>query len=107
MGAGDVRGDDAGHGRERHTVSAVVWVMAAIALWHFTILLPDRFYGGIIGAFLAALAGAVLIGYVGSGLSIPTDNPPGIFHVVVAIPGACLGLAVSYVAGARSEAARD
>jgi hypothetical protein len=87
-------------------VSAIVWVMTAIALWHFTILLPDRFYGGIIGAFLAALFGALLLGYVGSGLSVPTGNPPGIFHVVLAVPGACIGLGASYLAGALNERGR-
>jgi len=38
-------------------MSAVVWVMSGIAVWHFTIVLPDRFYGGIIGAFAGACAG--------------------------------------------------
>jgi hypothetical protein len=45
-------------------MSVVVWSMVGIALWHFTVLLPDRFAGGIIGAFLAALGGAVAAGYV-------------------------------------------
>jgi len=28
--------------------------MVGIALWHFAVLVPDRFWGGIIGAFMAA-----------------------------------------------------
>ena len=26
------------------------WVMMGIAIWHFAIFLPDRFWGGIVGA---------------------------------------------------------
>ena len=77
--------------------------MMGIAIWHFTILLPDRFYGGIIGAFLAALAGAVVAGYLASGLQVPRDNPPGIEHALVATPGAIIALALAYAYGARRE----
>jgi hypothetical protein len=37
-------------------LSVFVWAMIGIAFWHFSVLVPDRFWGGIIGAFLAALA---------------------------------------------------
>lgn len=87
-------------------MSAVVWVMSAIAVWHFTVVLPDRFYGGIVGAFLAALVGGLLVGYAASGFTVPRDNPPGISHLLYALPGACAGLAASYVAGALSERER-
>ena len=42
-------------------MSLVVWAMMGIAVWHFTVFLPDRFWGGIVGAFLAArgVGGAV------------------------------------------------
>lgn len=84
-------------------MGAIVWVMSAIAVWHFTVLLPDRFYGGIIGAFLAALAGALLVGYAASGFTLPSANPPGLSHVLYSVPGACAGLAASYRAGVLSE----
>ena len=35
------------------------WVMMGLAIWHFTIFLPDRFWGGIVGAFVGSLVGAV------------------------------------------------
>ena len=41
----------------------LAWVMMGLALWHFTIWLPDRFWGGIVGAFVGALVGAVLFGF--------------------------------------------
>ena len=40
-------------------MAMVVWVMMGIAVWHFTVFLPDRFCGGIVGAFVAAFVGAV------------------------------------------------
>ena len=48
-------------------MSILVWVLVGIALWHFTVLLPDRFHGGIIGAFLYAVAGALLTGWAPAG----------------------------------------
>jgi len=36
--------------------------MIGIAVWHFAVLAPDKFTGGIIGAFLAAVAGALAAG---------------------------------------------
>ena len=43
--------------REAALMAMLVWVMMGIALWHFTIFVPDRFWGGIVGAFLGALFG--------------------------------------------------
>ena len=43
-------------------MSVLVWAMLGIAVWHFAVLVPDRFTGGIIGAFLAAVAGALVAG---------------------------------------------
>ena len=35
-------------------MSFLVWVMMGIAVWHFAVFVPDRFWGGIVGAFGAA-----------------------------------------------------
>ena len=45
-------------------MSVFVWVMIGVALWHLSVLVPDRFYGGIIGALIAAVGGALLTGYL-------------------------------------------
>jgi hypothetical protein len=84
-------------------VSVLVWVMMGIAIWHFTVFLPDRYYGGIVGAFLAAIAGAVLVGLIANGLVIPGRHDTHIGQALLAIPGALLGLAASYLYGARVE----
>ena len=43
-------------------MAAVVWFTMGVALWHFTVFVPDRFRGGIVGAFAAAAAGAMVTG---------------------------------------------
>jgi hypothetical protein len=82
-------------------VAVLVWVMIGIALWHFTILLPGRFWGGIIGAFLAALAGGVTSGLLLPSPGVPMDNPPGIGEALWAMPGSVVALAASYAYGVR------
>jgi hypothetical protein len=52
-------------------VSVLVWAMIGNRLWHFAVLVPNRFWGGIIGAFLAALAGAFA-----SGLALAATGDP-------------------------------
>lgn len=82
-------------------MSMLVWVMMGIAVWHFAIFVPDRFWGGIVGAFLAAIAGSVVIGFLISGLTVPGQNDTDLIQALVAIPGSILGLAVSYAYGIR------
>jgi hypothetical protein len=84
-------------------VSVFVWAMVGIALWHFAVLVPDRFYGGIIGAFLAALVGGLVTGFLLPAPGVPLDNPPGIVEALWPIPGALLALVGSYVYGARHD----
>jgi hypothetical protein len=45
-------------------VALLVWFMTGIALWHFTVFLPDRFWQGIVGAFLGAVTGALVSGAI-------------------------------------------
>lgn len=84
-------------------MSMLVWVMMGIAIWHFTVFVPDRFYGGIVGAFIAAIVGSAIVGFLISGLTIPGENDTGLAQALVAIPGSVLGLAASYLYGARTE----
>jgi len=84
-------------------VSILIWVMVGIAIWHFAVLVPDRFWGGIIGAFLAALLGALASGYALPTPGIPLDNPPGWTEALWPVPGSLLALIASYLYGARLE----
>jgi hypothetical protein len=86
-------------------MSAVVWVMIGIAVWHFTVFVPDRFWGGIVGAFLVAVAGAVIFSFAVNGGTVPGRSETDLLQAVVAVPGALLGLGLSYWWGARSDRA--
>jgi hypothetical protein len=88
-------------------MSMLVWVMMGIAVWHFTVWVPDRFWGGIVGAFLVAIAGAAIFGLLVSGVSIPADDVPGLEQALIAVPGAVIALAASYLYGARREQQPD
>ena len=66
---------------------------------------PARFWGGIIGAFLAALARALLSGVLLPEPGVPAANPPGLGEAVWAIPGSLLALLASYLYGARRDEA--
>ena len=87
-------------------MSMLVWVMMAIAIWHFTIWLPDRFYGGIVGALLAAIAGAALFGLAISGFTVPGRHDTHLVAAIEAIPGTLIGLAASYAYGVLDEGRR-
>ncbi|HEY4452300.1 MAG TPA: hypothetical protein VGN13_11995 [Solirubrobacteraceae bacterium] len=84
------------------------WVMMGLAIWHFTIFLPDRFWGGIVGAFVGALLGAILVGLIiyaikVSALRIPGEKATDIAVVLYGVPGAVLGIAAVYLEGMRRE----
>jgi hypothetical protein len=84
-------------------MSLFVWVMMGIALWHFAVWVPDRFWGGIVGAFVAALLGAIVFGYVVSGFTVPGQNDTSIAQALIAVPGALIGLGLCWLYGARTE----
>ena len=81
----------------------LVWIMVAIALWHFTIFLPDHFWGGIVGAFLGALFGAVIFGLIVNGFTVPGRNDTELITAVESIPGVLAGLALVWFIGVRNE----
>jgi hypothetical protein len=81
----------------------LVWVMTAIAIWHFTVFLPDHFWSGIVGAFLGSVLGAVIFGLAIHAGSIPGQNDTNLATGLEAIPGALLGMAVVWFAGLRAE----
>ena len=87
-------------------MSMLVWVMMAIAIWHFTVWLPDRFWGGIVGALLAAIAGSVLFGLIVSGFTIPGESDTHLLAAIESVPGALIGLGLSYWYGDRLEASQ-
>jgi hypothetical protein len=84
-------------------MAILVWFMTGIALWHFTVFLPDRFWQGIVGAFLGAVAGAMVSGgavQIASGKSVGDTDFATLLY---ALPGVAIGLAVVYAIGLREE----
>ncbi len=79
----------------------LAWAMMGLALWHFAIFIPDRFWGGIVGSFCFALIGAVISGFVISGFSIPNNDEMELLTSLDAIPGTLAGLAIAYGLGVR------
>ena len=86
-------------------MALLVWFTTGIAFWHFTVFLPDRFWQGIVGAFLGAVTGALLSGGF---VQIAADRGLGdtdFSTVFYALPGIAVGLAVVYALGLRGERA--
>ncbi len=81
----------------------LAWVMMGIAIWHFTIFLPDRGWGGIVGAFLGAVIGAALFGLAINAFSVPGQDDTTILTALQGIPGALIGIGVTYAIGLRRE----
>jgi hypothetical protein len=86
-------------------MALLVWFTMGIALWHFTVFLPDHFWQGIVGAFLGSVIGAIVFGAI---VEIITDKGLGntdLATALTAIPGVAIGLGVVYAIGLRSERA--
>ncbi|HEX3518805.1 MAG TPA: hypothetical protein VHT29_07215 [Solirubrobacteraceae bacterium] len=86
------------------------WVIMGLAIWHFTIFLPDRFWGGIVGAFVGSLIGSIVIGLIiygvkVSALQVPGEKETNIGVILYAVPGALIGMALVYAEGMRRERA--
>lgn len=84
-------------------MAMLVWFTTGVAIWHLAVFVPDRFWGGIVGAFVGASAGAMVTGAlaqaaIGEGLG-STDFAT----LLYAVPGSVLGLAAMYFLGVRRE----
>jgi hypothetical protein len=85
-------------------MALLVFGMMGIAIWHFAVFVPDRFWGGIVGAFVAAILGAMIVGLTVQGFMGRDIDETDIGTALIAIPGAVLGLSVAYGFGLRAEA---
>jgi hypothetical protein len=86
-------------------MAILVWAIMGIALWHFTVFLPDHFWAGIVGAFLGAVLGSLIFGFVIHGFSVPGQDDTNVLNAIEAIPGALLGMGLIYWIGLRQEQA--
>jgi ABC-type Fe3+ transport system permease subunit len=88
-------------------MALLVFFIMGIALWHFTVFLPDKFWQGIIGAFLGAVLGAVIFGAIVQEASGKSLGDTDISTALLAVPGVAIGLAVMWFLGARAEQRLD
>ena len=84
-------------------MAMLAWVMMGLAIWHFTIFLPDRFWGGIVGAFVGALIGSIVVGLIVNGGAVPGEHETHVLEALEAAPGAVAGIAAAYLEGVRRE----
>jgi outer membrane lipoprotein SlyB len=84
-------------------MALLVWFTMGIALWHFTVFLPDRFWQGIIGAFLGAVIGAVVFGAIVEVIAGRGLGETDLLTALTAIPGVIIGLSVIWAIGIRTE----
>jgi hypothetical protein len=84
-------------------MALVVWFTMGLALWHFTVFLPDRFWQGIVGALLGATLGAVIFGAIIAAATGKSLGDTDLGTALVAIPGTAIGLAVVWFIGIRTE----
>ncbi len=84
-------------------MAMIVWFTMGLALWHFTVFLPDRFWQGIVGALLGATTGAVLFGAIVSLASGRGLGDTDVITALIAVPGTAIGLAVVWAIGVRGD----
>jgi hypothetical protein len=84
-------------------MALLVWFTMGIALWHFTVFLPDHFWQGIVGAFVGAVVGAVVFGAIVEIVSGRSLGDTDLATALTAVPGVAIGLAVIWTIGVRAE----
>ncbi len=84
-------------------MAPLIWFTVGVALWHFTVFVPDRFWGGIVGAFVGAVTGAMITGAIVQIASGSGVGDADIGTLLAAVPGTLLGLAAIYAFGASRE----
>ena len=84
-------------------MAALVWFTVGVALWHFTVFIPDRFWGGIVGALLGAAAGSMITGAIAQAAAGRSLGETDVATLLAAVPGCLLGLGLVYLIGLRAD----
>lgn len=84
-------------------MALLVWITIGVALWHFTVFVPDRFKGGIVGAFAGAAVGAVISGALIQTAMGRSLGETDVVTVLAAVPGCLIAMAIVWWIGAREN----
>lgn len=84
-------------------MAIVIWLIVGLALWHLTIFVPDHFWGGIVGALLGGVGGALVSGAIVQVILGRGINEADMITFLAAIPGFLLGSWLVYWIGERNE----
>lgn len=84
-------------------MAPLVWFTVGLAIWHFTIFIPDRFWSGIVGAFIGAAVGAMISGAIAQIAIGASIGETSFATILYAIPGTIAGLSAVYLLGIRTE----
>lgn len=84
-------------------MAIVIWIIVGVALWHLTIFVPDRFWGGIVGALLGCMGGAIISGALFELIASRGLNDVDMLTFLSAIPGLIAGAALIYWIGIKTE----
>ncbi len=79
----------------------LVFLTMGIALWHFTVFLPDHFWQGIVGAFVGSVLGALAVGAIILVIDGQSVGHTTIGTALSAIPGVALRLGIVWLLGSR------
>lgn len=84
-------------------MALLVMFTMGLAIWHFCILFPDRYFGGVVGALGGAIVGSYVFGLIfqiAAGRGVESAD---LATALVAVPGAVAGMMVIYLLGSRRE----
>jgi hypothetical protein len=84
-------------------MAIVVFFIMGIALWHFTVFLPEHFWQGIVGAFIGSVLGSVIFGLIVQEIMGKALGDTDLGTALLAIPGTAIGLGVVYAIGVRQR----
>jgi ABC-type Fe3+ transport system permease subunit len=84
-------------------MALVVFFTMGIALWHFTVFIPDRFWQGIVGAFIGSVLGSIIFGLIVQEVQGKSLGDTDLGTALIAIPGVLIGLGIVYAIGVRAE----
>jgi hypothetical protein len=84
-------------------MALVVFFTMGIALWHFTVFVPDRFWQGIVGAFLGSVLGSIIFGLIVQEASGKSLGDTDLTTALISIPGVLIGLGAVWMLGVRRE----